>query len=235
MRHRIAAVIVVLVIALVGTGVWATRTSRITLPWQQSSSALAASGTLEADEAIVAPRVSGLIMQLPFEAGATVTAGSTVARLDDRGVQLQVRQAANPASKLTFQLQAEDYTLTAPISGVVTRAPAHVGEMAFPGQALLAVADLSSLKLTLYVREADLASVRVGQVLHIVADPYPTRTFRGVVTSVNQQAEFTPRNVQTRSDRLNLVFGVEARIDNGDGALKPGMPVDATFEGVSTR
>jgi HlyD family secretion protein len=50
------------------------------------------------------------------------------------------------------------------------------------------------------------------------------------VTSINQQAEFTPRNIQTQSDRLNLVFGVQATIANLDHALKPGMPVDARFD-----
>ena len=99
---------------------------------------------------------------------------------------------------------------------------------------LLAVSDLSSLKLTLYVRLADLGGVSVGQRLTVTADPYPGRTFEGTVTSINQEAEFTPRNVQTQSDRLNLVFGVQATVENADGALRPGMPVDARFE-ASTR
>ena len=77
---------------------------------------------------------------------------------------------------------------------------------------------------------ADLGHVAAGQRLAITADLYPGRTFEGVVTSINQQAEFTPRNVQTQSDRLNLVFGVQATVENADGALKPGMPVDARFE-----
>ena len=127
-------------------------------------------------------------------------------------------------------MQAQDYTLRSPLTGVVTRVPAHPGELALPGQVLLAVSDLSMLRLTLYVRLADLGRVSVGQRLTVTAGPYPGRTFQGVVTSVNQQAEFTPRNVQTQTDRLNLVFGVQATVTNGDGALKAGMPVDARFE-----
>lgn len=194
------------------------------------STALTASGTLEADETVIAARVSGQILDLPAPAGATVAAGDVLARLDDRAVRLQVRQAPDSAARETYQLQSEDYTLRSPITGVVTRVPAHVGEIALPGQVLLAVTDLSSLKLTLYIRLADLGGVAVGQRIAITADPYPGRTFDGTVTSVNQQAEFTPRNVQTQTDRLNLVFGVQATVTNPDGALKPGMPIEARFE-----
>ena len=193
------------------------------------SDALVASGTLEAEETVIAPRVNGEILELPFAAGATVTKGDVLVRLDDRAVQLQLRQAPDSASRETALLQSQDYTLRSPLSGVVTRVPAHAGELALPGQVLIAVSDLSTLRLTLYVRLADLGRVATGQRLAITADPYPGRTFEGVVTSINQQAEFTPRNVQTPSDRLNRVFGVQAPVTNGEGLLRPGMPIDATF------
>lgn len=201
------------------------------VPWPGSGSeAITASGTLEAEETVLAPRVSGEILTLPIPAGAPVAKGDVLARIDDRAVQLQVRQAPDAAARETFLLQAQDFTLRSPLTGMVTRVPAHQGELALPGQVLIAVSDLSTLKLTLYVRLADLGHVATGQRLVITADPYPGRTFEGVVTSINQQAEFTPRNVQTQSDRMNLVFGVQASVANADGALKPGMPVDARFE-----
>ena len=105
----------------------------------------------------------------------------------------------------------------------------HAGEVASPGQTVVAISDLSSLDFTAYVLERDLGRVRVGQAVAVTADPFPGQTFSGVVTSINQRAEFTPRNVQTQADRLNLVFGVKVRVDNPDGSLKPGMPADATF------
>ena len=119
--------------------------------------------------------------------------------------------------------------MRSPLGGVVTRVAAHTGEIAFPGQPLLAVADLSRLDLTLYVPLADLDRVHVGQAIEVTPDSDPARVFQGVVTAVHQEAEFTPRNVQTRADRLNLVFGVRAQVENPDGWLKPGMPVEATF------
>ena len=208
-----------------------TATGCTSIRWPGSgSTALTASGTLEADETVIAPRVSGEIVALPVAAGARVAKGDVLAQIDDRAVQLQLRQAPDSATRETYQLQAQDYTLRSPLAGVVTRVPANAGELALPGQVLLAVSDLSMLRLTLYVRMADLGRVSVGQRLTITADPYPGRTFEGVVTSVNQQSEFTPRNVQTQTDRLNLVFGVQATVANADGALKAGMPVDARFE-----
>lgn len=205
----------------------------VTLPWQAKSDALVASGTLEADETVIAARVSGAIKDLPVREGDAVAPGVLLVRIDDRAARLAVRQAIDPAARQTFELQAEDFELRSPLAGVVTRVPAHVGEIAFPGQALLAVADLSRLDLTLYVRLADLDRVRVGQAIEVTPDTDPSRVFRGVVTAVNQEAEFTPRNVQTRADRLNLVFGVRAQVENIDGWLKPGMPVDATFAAVA--
>lgn len=217
-------------LAVLGVAMAVASCGGVRLPWQSGPEVLTASGTLEADERVVSAKVTGLITAMPVEAGSPVAAGATVATIDDRFVRLQMRQAPDVATRLALELQVQDYTLVSPVDGVVTRTPAHVGETAFPGQALLAVADLSSLDLTLYVDEVDFARVRVGQRVVLTADPYPGRTFEGTVTSVNQQAEFTPRNVQTRADRLNLVFGVRTKVANPDGALKPGMPVDATFQ-----
>ncbi|MFA7249845.1 MAG: HlyD family efflux transporter periplasmic adaptor subunit [Dehalococcoidia bacterium] len=227
MRRPLLLPSLVASIALAALAAAACTTIRV--PWS-APAPLTASGTLEADETVISARVSGEIVALPVAAGSPVAKGDVVAQIDDRAVQLQIRQAPDPATRETYRLQAEDYTLQSPLTGVVTRMPVHLGELALPGQVLLAVGDLSMLKLTLYIRMADLDHVSVGQRLAITADPYPGRTFEGVVTSINQQAEFTPRNVQTQTDRLNLVFGVQATVANADGALKPGMPIDARFE-----
>lgn len=229
MRNRGVRRALVALVAAVAASALVSGCASVVLPWQTSRSVITATGTLEADERVVSTRVNGAITALAVEEGSQVRAGDVVAKVDDRVVQLQIRQAPDIASRLNLELQAQDYTLTAPMSGVVTRVPAHVGEIAFPGQALLAIADLSQLDLTIYLDEVDLARVRIGQTVRLTADPYPGRTFEGTVASINQQAEFTPRNVQTRTDRLNLVFGVKAKVANPDGALKPGMPVDATF------
>lgn len=210
---------------MIGVAAWWT----IAPPLAHPSGPLVASGTLEADEVLVGPQVSGRITQIAQE-GQAVRAGEVLVRLDDSLIQLQIRQAPNEAARQELYLQQEWHHLSSPSSGVVTRAPMHIGEVVSPGQTAVTVADLTSLRLTVYVLERDLGRVRVGQRVTVTADPFGDRTFSGTVTSTNPRAEFTPRNVQTQRDRLNLVFGVKVRVENPDMALKPGMPADAAFE-----
>jgi multidrug resistance efflux pump len=202
----------------------------VTRPWIATGDRLVASGTLEADEVLVGTEVNGRIVGLARE-GEAIQAGQVVAQLDDSLIQLQMRQV-DSATQQQLAIQADRYQLRSPISGVVTRVPVHTGEVAAAGQTVVAVADLNSMEMMAYVLERDLGRVKVGQEVAISTDPFPGRTFNGVVTSTNQRAEFTPRNVQTQRDRLNLVFGVKIRVDNPQGALKPGMPADATFTPV---
>lgn len=200
----------------------------ITAPWaRHADGGLTASGTLEADEVLISPEVAGRIIEIVQE-GEAVSAGQVVARLDDALIQLQFRQA-DVATRQQLDIQLGRYQLQAPISGVMTRVPLRVGEVVSPGQTVAAIANLRRLTLTAYVLERDLGRVQVRQEVVVTADPFGSRGFPGTVASINQRAEFTPRNVQTQRDRLNLVFGVKIRVDNPDGSLKPGMPADALF------
>ncbi|MCC6179380.1 MAG: efflux RND transporter periplasmic adaptor subunit [Chloroflexi bacterium] len=228
-RHGRRPVLVALVLlaALAGAGWWLYSAR----PWLTAPGSLTASGTLEADEILIGSEVAGKIVGIARE-GQPVRAGEVVASLDDSLPRLQFRQS-DTATQQQLAIQLEKYQLHAPISGVVTRVPLHVGEVIAPGQVAVAVADLTSLDFTAYVLERDLGQVQVGQSAAVTADPFPGRTFWGVVTSIGQRAEFTPRNVQTQRDRLNLVFSVKIRVDNPDGVLKPGMPADATFAPLS--
>jgi HlyD family secretion protein len=223
---RLALLLLVLLV-LVPVGWWFAPLIPWTPPWLQAAGPLVASGTLEADEVLIGPEVSGRIVSLVRE-GQSIQAGQVAAQLDDSMVRLQFRQG-DTTTQQQLAIQTEKYQLKSPISGVVTRVPLHIGEVVAPAQTVLAVADLNALDMTAYVLERDLGRVRVGQEVAVTVDPFPGRAFYGVVTSTNQRAEFTPRNVQTQRDRLNLVFGVKIRVDNPQGELKPGMPADATF------
>jgi multidrug resistance efflux pump len=217
------AILLLALIILAPVGWWIVTA----VPWTRPDGPLTASGTLEADEVLIGAEASGRILALARE-GQSIQAGQVVAQIDDSLVRLQFRQA-DAATQQQLAIQADRFQLKSPISGVITRVPTHVGEVASAGQTVAAVADLNALDLTAYVLERDLGRVRVGQEVAVTADPFPGRSFYGVVTSTNQQAEFTPRNIQTQRDRLNLVFGVKIRVDNPNGELKPGMPADATF------
>jgi HlyD family secretion protein len=74
-----------------------------------------------------------------------------------------------------------------------------------------------------------LGKIRIGQQVDVITDSYPDQRFRGSVATIADEAEFTPKNVQTRDERVRLVYQVKVRVPNPDGILKTGMPVDAWF------
>jgi HlyD family secretion protein len=115
----------------------------------------------------------------------------------------------------------------APGDGVVMSRNYEPGEMAFPGASLLKIGQLAVVHTWLYVPNEEIGRLRLNQEVRFKADTYPDRTFTGTIVRINDQAEFTPKSIQTKEDRTRLVFGVKVQIDNGDGALSPGMPVEA--------
>lgn len=121
-------------------------------------------------------------------------------------------------------------SLVAPIDGVITTRAIAVGETAQPGVSLMTIANLQTLKLVVYIPATEIGYVQIGAPVTIEVDAYPNAKFPGEVINIGREAEFTPQNVQTEEDRVNLVFAVEIRIDNEDGRLKPGMPADATLD-----
>jgi HlyD family secretion protein len=154
-------------------------------------------------------------------------AGPTPERVAVAQAQVAKAQAAVDA----VQIQIEKMTLRAPISGVVTSRSAHQGEAALAGATLLTIADLDEVKLTVYVPEDELGRVFLGQQVQVEVDSFPGRVFSGTVSYISQQAEFTPKNVQTEKDRVNMVFAVRVRLPNPGHQLKPGMPADAVLGG----
>lgn len=186
------------------------------------------SGVIEADDVVVGSEIAGRIVSLAVAEGQRVTAGAELGRLDDSRLRLQMSMV-DVATQRQLALEADKYVLRAPRAGQVMRVVARAGELTLPGQPVLVITDLAEVKASLYVPVRYLSGVRIGQTVALTADPYPGRTFSGTITSVNPKAEYTPRGVQSQRDRLNLMFGVAVRIDNRDGALLPGLPVQASI------
>ncbi len=141
--------------------------------------------------------------------------------------QAQVQRAQAAVSAL--QVQIDKMTLRSPIDGVVTSCPIHVGESALAGTTLLTVANLDEVKLTLYIPEDELGKVYLGQLVEVQVDSFPGRVFTGTISYISQQAEFTPKNVQTKKERVSMVFAIRVRLPNPGHLLKPGMPADAVI------
>ena len=141
--------------------------------------------------------------------------------------QAQVGQAEAASGML--QVQLEKMTLYSPLSGLVSNRAIHVGETASPGATLMTVASLDEVKLTVYIPENRYGRIQLGQSVSVEVDSFPGKVYLGEVMYISSQAEFTPRNVQTKEERVNTVFAVRILIPNPEHDLKPGMPADATI------
>jgi HlyD family secretion protein len=128
-----------------------------------------------------------------------------------------------------LQKSIQDCTVRSPTSGIVTEKLVEEGELAAPGTGLYVITDLDTVKLTIYVSETDLGNIRLGQEAKISIDSKPGITYPGKVTYISPIAEFTPRDIQTKDERVKLVYAVRIEISNPQGIFKPGMPADATL------
>jgi HlyD family secretion protein len=152
-------------------------------------------------------------------------AGATAEEVAIAEAQAEQAQAALDA----LLVQRDKQTIVAPVGGVVLEVSIRQGELAAPGGTLLTLGDLDQVTLTVYVPESRLGQVNIGQEVAVSVDSFPDRTFTGTVIAIADEAEFTPRNVQTQEERVNMVFAVDVRIPNPDHALKPGLPADAVI------
>jgi multidrug resistance efflux pump len=142
-------------------------------------------------------------------------------------VEAEVEQARAGLDSLI--VLRDKQIIVAPVGGVVLEVNIHTGELAVPGGTMLTLGHLDRVTLTVYVPEDRLGQVKIGQKVTVSVDSFPGRTFEGTVVLIADKAEFTPRNVQTQEERVNMVFAVEVRIPNPDHALKPGVPADAVI------
>jgi HlyD family secretion protein len=121
--------------------------------------------------------------------------------------------------------------IKAPVNGIVLEHQALPGEWVSPGSTVVRVADLATLEITVYLPVTDMGWVSLDDTVQVVADAYPDRVFTGRVVFIADQAEFTPRNVQTPEERTILVFAVRVEVDNKHNLLKPGLWAEVTFGG----
>jgi multidrug resistance efflux pump len=159
-------------------------------------------------------------------AGAT---DEEIAMLEAQVSQAGASLAAAGAALKALDIELGRTQLLAPSGGVVLERMVHEGELAMPGATLFTLADLDEVTLTVYVPEAGLGQVALGQEVVVNVDAYD-ELFPGQVSHIASEAEFTPKNVQTQEERVHMVFAVKIRLENPDHLLKPGMPADATFQ-----
>ena len=171
-------------------------------------------------------------------AAARVTAARERARAASEGVArlragaraqeiagARARVAGAEAQIATLQKNIADAVLTSPVAGIVTAKLADAGEMLAPRSPVATIADIDHAWANVYVDEPVVPRLRLGQPVALVTDA--GQRLQGSITFISPKAEFTPRNVQTADERSKLVYRIKVTVDNRDGVLKPGMPVEA--------
>jgi HlyD family secretion protein len=146
--------------------------------------------------------------------------------------QLEVARARVGQAQTAWEAllaQRDEWVIRAPVSGTVLSRAVHGGEVIAAGSTVLSLADLSQVKLTVYVAEDRLGEVALDQPVQVTADAFPGRIFAGRVTHIADQAQYTPRNVATQDERVSTVYAVEILLPNDQGLLRPGMSADATL------
>jgi len=140
--------------------------------------------------------------------------------------------AAAEAAVRRASILLSECLVQSPIDGVVLHRNYEPGELALSGARLVTLVDLRDARATFYLPNAELAAAAPARPVQLRADAWPGQTFPGTILRVAAEAEFTPRNVQTREDRDRLVYAVEVAIPNADERLRPGMPVDVAITGT---
>ncbi|HJS19649.1 MAG TPA: efflux RND transporter periplasmic adaptor subunit [Anaerolineales bacterium] len=139
-----------------------------------------------------------------------------------------VRQAEANLGLLDTQIAK--LTVVAPMDGVILTRNVEPGEFIQPGAAALAMADLSDMTITVYVPEDRYGQIKLGQLASVTVDSFPGETFNAEVIHIADQAEYTPRNVQTVEGRSSTVYAIKLKVTDDEGKLKIGMPADVTFK-----
>jgi HlyD family secretion protein len=172
-------------------------------------------------------------LELAEQRLATAQAKLAAAQSGPTAEQLALAQAQVEAAQAALQVveaQMERLIIRAPASGVLLTRSIDRGEVVAPGASLMTLGQLDQLELTVFIPEDRYGKINLGDKAILTSDSFPEETFSAQVIEIADQAEFTPRNVQTADGRRTMVFAVKLRVENPSDQLKPGMPVDVTFE-----
>jgi HlyD family secretion protein len=134
------------------------------------------------------------------------------------------------ASLALIEAQIAKLTVNAPLDGVILNRNVEPGEFVQPGAVAMTMADLSNLTITVYIPEDRYGLISLGQAAEVKVDSFPDMTFTATVVHIADQAEFTPRNVQTVEGRSATLYAIKLNVQDPEGKLKIGMPADVVFK-----
>ena len=182
-----------------------------------------------ADERLQAARMRLLALQTGENSLKVQTARAALVQAQAGLAQAEQAATQAQANLDLLQVQLSKLTVTAPIDGVVLTRSIEPGEVLSPASPALTLGVLDPLTITVYVPEAEIGLLALGQTARLSVDSFPGEVFSARIVHIADQAEFTPRNVQTTESRKTTVFAVKLQLENPEGRLKPGMPADVSF------
>ena len=141
----------------------------------------------------------------------------------------ETAMVAAEAALNQVNLHLERLRISSPIDGVILASTINEGEVLAAGYTAMTVGDIANLTVTVYLPEDMYGQISLGDTANLTTDSFPDETFQAEVFRIADEAEYTPRNVQTQEERRNTVFAIELAVKNTDGRLKPGMPADVAF------
>jgi HlyD family secretion protein len=151
-------------------------------------------------------------------------------KLGSREEEIDMAQAALEAARASenyLKLRLADTETRSPTTGTITKKYVEQGELINAGALIATIVNLERVWLKVYIQEGGLGNIAIGKEARIRVDSHPKKTFTGRISYIASEAEFTPKNVQTKEDRVKLLFEVRIDLPNPKGIFKPGMPADA--------
>lgn len=167
-----------------------------------------------------------------FERTSELVGSGSVSQAEHERMEMQYYAAKAAYEQASVML--EEANLTAPWDGVITGIHAEVGELVSPNTPVMTLADLREAKVTIYVPLVDMEKLKTGMEAQVKLDAFNDKVFIGTITNIADKAEFTPKNVQTKDERVKQVFAVEISVPNAEMILKPGIPADVTIKTISS-
>jgi HlyD family secretion protein len=208
-------------------------------------------GTIEATKVDISPRVSSVIEKIFVDEGAKVEKDSALFSLACEDIRLKKETldsdyerakklfASGTIPKEGYEHIKSEYDdvslklswcdVRSPLSATVLNRYREPGEIVSAGAKMLTLADLDKVFAYVYVEQALMSKLKVGETITGLLPEQNMKKLEGTITHINDEAEFTPKNVQTREERTRLVYGIKVTFENKDGVLKPGMPVEIEF------
>ncbi|MGZ3770424.1 MAG: efflux RND transporter periplasmic adaptor subunit [Bdellovibrio sp.] len=205
-------------------------------------------GTVEVTKVDIPARISSVISEIPVEEGQTVAKNQPLVRLscEDIKIAYSLAKSNYERSKKLYHggsISQENFDLVknkkeeaelknqwcdifSPLKGTILTRYYEPGEMVAPGSKLLTIANLEDLYAYFYLPHDEISKLKIKEKVRAVIPELDNKEFDGYISYINPEAEFTPKNVQTRDERTRLVYAVKVAFSNPDGILKPGMTLE---------